>query len=81
VAFGETVEFQGPGVLAFDGERERVLQPGQRVRLSLDRSGPRVIDVQQALRTAAASGHFCDDAARRHRAFAQTAPSDTDNRT
>jgi hypothetical protein len=82
VAFGEIVEFDGPGVLAFDGERERVLQPGQRVRLSLDRSGPRVIDVQQVLRTAAESGHFCDGAARADRASTlRTAPSDTDNRT
>ena len=27
VSFGEIIEFRGPGVLAFDGERERVLPP------------------------------------------------------
>lgn len=58
VAFDEPVTFQGPGVLAFDGERERVLNPGQRARLHVDRSGPRVVDIAAALHAAAARGCF-----------------------
>ena len=50
---GEPVEVVGPGILAFDGERHRALQPGQRATLRIDRSGPRVIDTGLALRLAA----------------------------
>lgn len=60
VALGEGVELEGPGVLAFDGDRERALAPGQRARLTLRRDGPRVIDVARALRLAAESGAFCE---------------------
>jgi hypothetical protein len=63
---GETAEVTGPGVLALDGERERVLRPGQRALLSVRRDGPRVIDVERVL----------EDAARR-RLFVRTAPGDT----
>jgi predicted polyphosphate/ATP-dependent NAD kinase len=55
------VEVQGPGVLAFDGERERVLKPGQRATLSLERSGPRVVNVARTLHLAAARGVFQTD--------------------
>ncbi len=44
----------GPGVLAFDGERERVLKPDQRARLTVQRDGPWVIDVAKTLARAAA---------------------------
>ena len=50
---GEPVEVSGPGILAFDGERHRVLRPGQKARLWVDRSGPRVIETATALRLAA----------------------------
>ena len=50
---GEPVDVSGPGILAFDGERHRVLKAGQRARLWVDRSGPRVIDTATALRLAA----------------------------
>ena len=39
----------GPGVLAFDGERERPLRPGQRATLRVRRDGPWVIDVGKVL--------------------------------
>src|SRR4051794_29878472 len=42
----EAVEVEGPGILAFDGERQRLLQPGQRARLQVRRIGPHVIDVE-----------------------------------
>ena len=58
VEFDEVVTVTGPGVLAFDGERERTLKPGQQARLTLQRDGPWVIDVTKTLGLAAASGAF-----------------------
>jgi hypothetical protein len=52
---------RGPaGVLAFEGDRERTLAPGQRATLRIVRDGPRVIDVGAALAEAARSGAFVD---------------------
>jgi hypothetical protein len=45
LALGEVVHVKGPGVLAFDGDRERELAAGQGVRLCVRRDGPRVLDV------------------------------------
>jgi ATP-NAD kinase len=56
LAFGEAVTVTGPGVLAFDGDRERTLAPGQRATLTVSRDGPRVIDVEAALARAAREG-------------------------
>jgi len=58
VAADEAVAVTGPGVLALDGERERVLKPGQRAVLRIARDGPRVIDVRRALELAAERGLF-----------------------
>ncbi len=58
IALGEPVSVSGPGVLAFDGERERVLQAGQVATLQVERDGPWVIDVPAALREAARSGLY-----------------------
>jgi hypothetical protein len=58
LALGEAVEVKGPGVLAFDGDRERQLAAGQRARLTVLRAGPRVIDVAAALAEAARAGVF-----------------------
>lgn len=58
VGLGDVTTFEGPGVLAFDGERERVLKPGQRARLTIERSGPRVVDVRHTLELAAELGCF-----------------------
>ena len=60
LAFGEVVEVKGPGVLAFDGDRERALTPGERAELSVLRDGPWVIDVARALSLAAARGLYQD---------------------
>jgi hypothetical protein len=54
----ETIEVRGPGVLAFDGERERVLKRGQRARLRLRTDGPWVVDVRRALERGACAGAF-----------------------
>lgn len=55
---GEAVEVTGPGILAFDGERQRLLKDGQRATLRVVRRGPRVIDVARTLRLAADRGSF-----------------------
>jgi len=58
IPFGEAVEVVGPGTLALDGERERVLKPGQKASLSVRRDGPWVIDVAQAMAMGAEQGAF-----------------------
>ena len=60
IELGAEVSVKGPGVLAFDGDRERELAPGQEARLRVVREGPRVIDVEGALATAAREGLFLD---------------------
>ncbi|MBW2280850.1 MAG: NAD(+)/NADH kinase [Deltaproteobacteria bacterium] len=58
--FGEDVAVKGPGILAFDGDRERTLAPGQVAHLCVRRDGPRVIDVGVTLRLASERGAFED---------------------
>jgi hypothetical protein len=57
---GEPVALEGPGVLAFDGDRERRLAPGQSARLRVVRDGPRVVDIERALALAARRGLLLD---------------------
>jgi hypothetical protein len=63
IAFGEPVTVIGPGTLAFDGERERVLLAGRRAILRVARDGPWVIDVPRVLARAAAEGWLRSGAA------------------
>ena len=58
LSFGEPVVFKGPGVLAFDGERDHVLTRGQQASLSVRRDGPCVIDPMQAARLAGKNQYF-----------------------
>lgn len=53
VEFDQPVQLQGPGVVALDGERERVLKPGQRATFTLNRLGPWLVDVNRTLQLAA----------------------------
>jgi predicted polyphosphate/ATP-dependent NAD kinase len=53
LADGESITFQGPGVLAYDGERDRVLAPGSTITVRVSRTGPAVVDVDLALHCAA----------------------------
>lgn len=53
LAEGGSVCFGGPGVLAYDGERDRVLPAGAEATVSVDRLGPTVVDVGSVLREAA----------------------------
>jgi hypothetical protein len=62
LALGEEVVLRGPGVLAFDGDRERRLLDGQTATLRVERSGPRVFDVERTLRLGAERGAFLDRA-------------------
>jgi hypothetical protein len=64
LAAGEPVEVSGPGILALDGERQRLLKAGQRAVLRVRRAGPTVIDVAAALRLAAERGVFLRPAGR-----------------
>ena len=56
VTLGEVVESAGPAVLALDGERQRLVNGD--VRLRVERDGPRVIDVGDALAAAARAGAY-----------------------
>ena len=58
VQFGERIEITGPGVLAFDGERDRTLKAGQKATMSVERGGPHVVDVWKTLELAAERGLF-----------------------
>lgn len=53
-----TVLFEGPGVIALDGDREVKLLDRQRARLHVERTGPWLIDVDAVLRQAALDGAF-----------------------
>jgi hypothetical protein len=60
IELGRSVEVRGPGILAFDGDRRRVLRDGQVAHLRVDRDGPWVIDVPQTMGAAAARGVFVE---------------------
>lgn len=53
---GESCSLEGPGVVAFDGDRLHTLQSGDAVQVSVRRDGPWVIDTQRCLDHAARSG-------------------------
>lgn len=55
---GETVVMRGPGVVAFDGDRQRRLAAGEPLRLRVVRDGPRVVDEGRALALAARRGFY-----------------------
>lgn len=60
IALGSEVVWSGPGLLAFDGDREIVLAEGETARLRVVREGPWVLDPWRALRAAALAGLFLD---------------------
>ncbi|MDC0374025.1 NAD(+)/NADH kinase [Pseudomonadales bacterium] len=53
VKFDQAVKAQGPSVIALDGERERVISPGQRIEMRISRRGPWVVDLAATLQRAA----------------------------
>jgi hypothetical protein len=58
IPFSQPLRCAGPGVLAFDGERERVLKPGQIATLTITRNGPKIVDISTTMRLAAERGCF-----------------------
>lgn len=58
VELGEAIELQGPTVLSLDGDRERTIGPDEAAIADVQRSGPRVVDVDRALELGAAAGVF-----------------------
>jgi hypothetical protein len=55
---GEPVELTGAGVLAVDGERDRVLRTGDTVAARIEAGGPWVVSPAATLRRAAAGAHY-----------------------
>ena len=49
IPLGEPVDFEGDGVLAFDGDRDHRIPEGQKLTLTIRRDGPWVIDVSRAM--------------------------------
>lgn len=62
---GQELAIDGPATLALDGEREIIINPGQRLGLRLCLAGPWVLDGAKILETAAREGAFMALAARR----------------
>ncbi len=60
IELGAVISIVGPGVLALDGDREYKLAEGEEARLRVVREGPRVIDVERALRLAGERELFFD---------------------
>jgi hypothetical protein len=56
VAFDVAVPFRGPGVIALDGDRDLKLRERENATVTLRRDGPRVIDIEAAMRWAQANG-------------------------
>jgi hypothetical protein len=60
IGLDEPVTLEGPGLIEFDGDRERVLKEGETAEVRVVRDGPRVIDVARTLRYAAEHGLYVD---------------------
>lgn len=58
LALGEQVTFGGPGLLALDGDRRRIVGAGGRARLRVERTGPRVIEVARVVAHPHARAHW-----------------------
>ena len=56
VTIGSKLMFQGPGILAMDGDRRIQLQDGESATLTIRRGGPRVISPTEIMTSAASEG-------------------------
>jgi hypothetical protein len=56
--FDRPFSFEGPGVVAFDGDRLHTLAPGESAQVTVRRDGPLVIDVARCIGLAAQKGFF-----------------------
>ncbi len=57
VALAETIEFEGTGILGFDGDR-LLTANSEKVRVTFHRDGPRIIDPTRVMDAAVAVGAF-----------------------
>ncbi len=55
---GEEIIWEGPGILALDGDRELALAKHQQATLRVARTGPWIIDVKRTMQLAATRGAF-----------------------
>ena len=74
LANGDSVSFDGPCVLAYDGEREREVRAGGTARVRVERTGPPVVDVDATLLYAA--NHQLFDVATPDPATSHLAPTE-----
>ena len=58
VELEETVEFTGPGVIAFDGDRTLKLASGESASARVSRDGPRIIETDRIMTAAAEQNLF-----------------------
>ena len=58
IALGESVNFEGPGILAFDGDRSIKLTEGEVAVANVARDGPFIIEAEKVMAQAAASNLF-----------------------
>ena len=56
IGFGVSVRFQGPGVLALDGDRDHKLGEDMHASITLARDGPWLLNVERVMRWAVAQG-------------------------
>ena len=56
LGLGEAFTLRGPGVVAFDGDRDRTLAEGEAATATVTRDGPFVIDVDRCIGFAARNG-------------------------
>ena len=61
LGLGESVQRTIQGVLAFDGERERIVKEERIVRFVIERNGPKVVNIERTLDQAAKGGLFKSD--------------------
>ncbi len=61
IPLGVPIVRSGPAVLAFDGERERYLRPNQNVTCTIQGNGPRLIDVEAAMKEISLRGLIPQD--------------------
>jgi hypothetical protein len=54
----ERVEFKGPGIIAFDGDRVVKLADGEVASAMISRDGPRIIEAERVMATAAEQDLF-----------------------
>jgi hypothetical protein len=54
--FGEVLTFNGPGVIALDGDRDHMLREGETASVTVRRDGPRILDVEGIMRWAVGAG-------------------------